>query len=92
MAVPTDADFTRTFFLGIALMISSLALIKFDQSISGPEGQPIITRLINKFHSREEVWEAKNSARTAMIEQAAKDRVLFHDAPQRNVVDYRFPE
>lgn len=73
-------------------MVSSVALIKFDQSIEGPEGQPMITRLINKFHSREEIWEAKNAARTAMVERAARDRILFHNSPVRTVIEHRFPE
>jgi hypothetical protein len=48
--------------------------------------------LINSYSDYRERWVARNTLHTAMIEQAAHDRNLFHSSRGSAHVDLKFPE
>ncbi|KAF8250494.1 hypothetical protein K440DRAFT_541496, partial [Wilcoxina mikolae CBS 423.85] len=83
--------FGKGFYLSIAATVGVLALYKFDTE-SNPDGTPFLTRLIEKYHSRTEMWEARNALHTHMVERAAADRSLFQDSKKTSVVGIKFPE
>lgn len=83
--------FGKGFYLSIAGVVGTLALYKLDKS-SNAGGESFITRMITKYHSRQEVWEARNSLRTTMLEQASADKSLFECSPRSSAVPYKYPE
>ena len=85
----------RGFYLTIAALPLSFAIYKFSRSADGSSAdsaQPFVTRFIKSFSHWTETWEQRNSLHTAMIEQAANDRNLFHSSPGSKHVDLKFPE
>jgi len=70
-------------------VIGVLAIIKADTSSDHP---PFLTRLIDRYHSRNEVWEARNEAHLKVLMQAAEDRTLFQDSPAARRVAIKNPE
>ncbi|KAI5846141.1 hypothetical protein BZA05DRAFT_407055 [Tricharina praecox] len=86
---PTPEGFGKGFFLSIASVIGVLAIIKADTSGDQPA---FITRLIDRYHSRTEVWAARNLAHTDILVQAAEDRMLFQDSPSKRRVAIKNPE
>ena len=85
----------RGFYLTVAALPLSFAIYKFSRSTDGSSAdsaQPLITRFIKSFSHWGETWEQRNSLHTAMIEQAAHDRNLFHSSPGSKHVDLKFPE
>ena len=85
------AGFGKGFYISIAAVITGIAVYKFDTSAAGEEGT-IITRLIDKYRSSNELWEARNSLHLKMVEQAAADRALFQDSKVRQTVNLKYPE
>ena len=85
------AGFGKGFYLSIAGVVGTIALYKLDKSLSAG-GESFITRMITKYHSRQEVWEARNSLRTTMLEQASADKSLFGYSPPSSAVPHKYPE
>jgi hypothetical protein len=83
--------FGKGFYISIAAVVTGLAIYKFDTSAAGEEGT-FITRLIDKYHSSNKLWEARNSLHVKMVEQAAADRALFQDSKVRQTVNLKYPE
>lgn len=79
------AGFSKGYFVSIAAVVATIAAYKLDVN-SSVEGQTFLQRTIEKYTSGSKVWEARTSVHTAMIEQAATDRMLFHDQPRRTTI------
>lgn len=51
-----------------------------------------LSKVIDSYSYYKERWAARNTLHTAMIEQAAFDRNLYHSSQGTKHVDLRFPE
>jgi len=87
----TDEGFGKGFFVSITSVLGVVALYNLDQNNAGDEGT-LISRTISKYQSSSEVWEARNSVHTELIEQAATDRSLFQNSRTRRTIKLKFPE
>ncbi|KAI4134968.1 MAG: hypothetical protein LQ347_001080 [Umbilicaria vellea] len=85
----------RGFYVVLGLIPLSFAIYKFSRSSDGSSAdaaQPLLTRIMNSYSQYGERWAARNTLHTAMIEQAAHDRNLFHSSPPSKHIDLKFPE
>lgn len=77
------------------LAVGAVPVSMFIYNISRPdeEGKPgALSRLIGKYTEMSQMWEERNSLRTAMFEQAALDKHLLLNAPRNKHVELKFPE
>ncbi|CCX09680.1 NADH-ubiquinone oxidoreductase [Pyronema domesticum] len=86
-AVPES--FGKGFYMSIAAFTGLCAFYKFTVS---DEKEPLVTRIINKYHSQSALWEARNTVHTKMVEEAAHDRLLFEESPIPKSRPYAYPE
>jgi hypothetical protein len=75
--------------MSIAAFTGLCAFYKFTVS---DEKEPLVTRIINKYHSQNALWEARNTVHTKMVEEAAHDRLLFEESPIPKSRPYAYPE
>ncbi|KAI9722597.1 MAG: hypothetical protein M1812_001528 [Candelaria pacifica] len=94
-SLPVNESLGKGFYITIATLSLSFAIYKFSRSTDGSSAdsaQPLLTRIISSYSDYKEKWAARNTLHTAMIEQAAFDRNLFHNSRPSAHVDLKFPE
>ncbi|KAI5804944.1 hypothetical protein EDC01DRAFT_725533 [Geopyxis carbonaria] len=84
-----EEGFSKGFFISLAVALGGLAFYQYDTAGQRPS---IVTRLIAQYHSRHEVWEARNVLHTTMVEEAARDKSLLQDYRPAYTIPIRFPE
>lgn len=84
-------SFGKGFYLSIAALVGTLALIKASKS-SDPNAPPLITRLIEKFTTPRKVLEEQNAVRVRLAEQAARDKTLLFDSRGDGVIQVKAVE
>ncbi|MCJ1363447.1 hypothetical protein MMC16_002554 [Acarospora aff. strigata] len=92
---PVKESLGKGFYITLSLLPLSFAVYKFSHSSNDPRDEaakPLFTRLIDSYSSYKERWAARNTLHTAMIEQAAHDRNLFHSSRPSSHVELKFPE
>ncbi|KAA8908641.1 hypothetical protein FN846DRAFT_654081 [Sphaerosporella brunnea] len=87
----TVTGFGKGFYLSIAALVGTLALIKASKS-SDPNAPPLITRLIEKFTTPRKVLEEQNAVRVRLAEQAARDKTLLFDSRGDGVIQVKAVE
>lgn len=83
--------YSKGYYISIASVLSVLALYKLDHAMAGDKGT-LLTRLIAKYQSSLELWEARNSLHTELIQKAAFDKTLFQDQRRKTVVHLKYPQ
>ncbi|KAF2750760.1 hypothetical protein M011DRAFT_437219 [Sporormia fimetaria CBS 119925] len=85
----------ESFGLGLWLPLAAFPfgylLYKLSQSTQ-KNPSDVLSRLIKNYMEKEEDIRRSNALHTQLMEQAAKDRVLFYSSPTQVIPQLRFPE
>lgn len=90
----TDAAadmFQIQLYIVLALIPATYAMYHLSRT-SEDGTRPGLSKIIDSYSYYKERWAARNTLHTAMIEQAALDRNLFHNSKGTAHVDLKFPE
>ena len=72
-------------------MIPAGALLYFSSQGSGDE-KPLLTQLIERFSTPQEVWARASDLHIKAMEQAGRDAILLYSAPRPQHIELRCPE
>lgn len=86
----TRVRLQRNFFITLAALPIGWSVYQF--TLNDGKTTPLFTRIIESYSEYKERWTARNTLHTAMVEQAAHDRNLFHSSPGSRLIDLKFPE
>ncbi|TVY80427.1 NADH-ubiquinone oxidoreductase 17.8 kDa subunit [Lachnellula suecica] len=90
-AAPVNESLGASFYVVLGSIPLSLAV--YAASRPDKDGKMAgLSRVIDSYSYYKEKWAARNTLHTAMIEQAAFDRNLYHSSKGSKHVDLRFPE
>jgi hypothetical protein len=79
------------FYVVLAALPISIGVYTLAQP--GADGKlPGLSNVINSYNYYKERWAARNTAHTAMMEQAAFDKHLFQSTKGSTHVPLKFPE
>ncbi|ORY14502.1 hypothetical protein BCR34DRAFT_479408 [Clohesyomyces aquaticus] len=91
---PVNEGFGLGFWATVACVPAGGLLYTLSKTEPGTEAesQPIITRMLHKYHSYGEQWTATNDLHVQLIEQAGRDRVLFANSKPQEFVPFKSPD
>ncbi|KAK1758228.1 hypothetical protein QBC47DRAFT_358102 [Echria macrotheca] len=86
-----EESFGTSFYVAIAAIPASYLV--YTASRPGKDGEPTaISKWLEKTMDLGKEWERRNHNNTAAIEQAARDKHLFLNAPRNRHIELTYPE
>jgi len=90
-AAPANENLGTAFFVVLAAIPIAIGVYSFSRP--SKDGTPsVFSKVITQYQDVQDRWAARNGLHTAMVEQAAFDRNLFHSSRGSSTVDLKFPE